>query len=176
MTHLANRGWKIRAFGAGVLGLALSVATVAGFTGAGARAATIPAPTVGRIPNSAWGPNGQIDLALVPDYIPATGNKGQVVGYVSKADLFPTSGANSSRPASQDESGGLSHYQAPTAADQAAQSAKLVVTVYASNLTTVVGHMYPGVGFVAEGQPVPAPSPSTTPTTVVSSSTTPFGP
>ena len=42
-------------------------------------------------------------------------------------------------------------YRAPTAADMAAQNAKLVVPVYAADLRTLVGHMYPNKGFVPIG-------------------------
>jgi len=39
-------------------------------------------------------------------------------------------------------------YVAPTPQDQAAQNARFIVPVYASDLKTLVGHMYPGKGFV----------------------------
>lgn len=49
-------------------------------------------------------------------------------------------------------------YRAPTAADQAAVSMRLIVPVYSLDLTTLVGHMYPGKGFVPVGE-----SPSSVP-------------
>jgi hypothetical protein len=45
----------------------------------------------------------------------------------------------------------------------AASNAKLIYTVYGPDLTTVVGHMYPGVGFVPLGV---TPPPTSTVTTV----------
>jgi hypothetical protein len=114
-------------------------------------------PTVGPVPPSAWKSGGGIDLSQVPDFIPALSN-GKVVGYISKSEMFPTqpspqpSGTNSQAP-----------YVAPTAADMAAQNAKLVYTVYGPDLVTVVGHDYPGAGFVPLGG---TPQPSSTVTTV----------
>ena len=155
--------WKATLIGAGALGLALSSAAWAGLTVGPARAATgASAPTVGTIPDSAWGPGGQVDLSQVPDFVPALSD-GRVVGYVSKTQLFPSTPVAS--PDRSQATTGLSTYHAPTATDQAAANAKLVKTVYASNLTTVVGHMYPGIGFVPDGQTPPA-MPSSPPTTV----------
>lgn len=159
----SSRGRSATLVGAGALALGLSGAAWAGLTVGQAHAATGQgAPTVGTIPDSAWGPGGQVDPSQVPDYVPALSN-GHVVGYVSKAQLFP-SGPGASPGATQ-AAGGPSTYRAPTAADQAAENAKLVKTVYASNLQTVVGHMYPGVGFVPVGQEPPT-HPASPPTTV----------
>ncbi len=109
-------------------------------------------PKVGPIPQSAFLSNG-IDQSQVPDFIPALSG-GRVVGFIPKAQLFPSAPApNLGSPA----------------ADIAAQNAALVHTVYASDLTTVVGHWYPGVGFVPVGETPPPP------TTPIISSTPPPG-
>jgi hypothetical protein len=86
-------------------------------------------PTKGPIPPAAYLANG-IDAALVPDFVPVWGRDGTTVaGYIPKAYILgptlPT--VTSSRP-----EGGI----AP---------------VYADDLTTLVGHMYPDRGFVPLG-------------------------
>jgi hypothetical protein len=136
-----------------------------------ARAATGDAPaststtttqpaTVGTIPDSAWQQGGGIDLSKVPDFVPAVSG-GKIVGYIPKGELFPTSGTPQDiKPTPQSASSGPT--PSPTAADIAGLNADAVKTVYASDLTTVVGHMYPNVGFVPVGQAPPA---ATTPTT-----------
>jgi hypothetical protein len=91
-----------------------------------------PAPTKGPIPPNAWTANG-VDKSLVPDYIPALDQAGNQVGYVSK-DLAITNGAPPTQP----------------------------IPVYASDLQTIVGYMYPGRGFVPLGT-----SPDAVPTIVV---------
>jgi hypothetical protein len=116
--------------------------------------------TAGTVPTSAFQADGGVDLSKVPDFISALGKDGQVVGYIPKSQLFPSSPpapANLSTPLSA-----AGPYRAPTAADMAAQNAKLIYTVYGRDLTTVVGHEYPRVGFVPLGE---TPPPPTTPTT-----------
>jgi hypothetical protein len=113
-------------------------------------------PTVGPVPSSAWKPGGGIDLSLVPDFIPLADGK----GYIPKSELFPP---QSAAPRSADTGSPPAPYVAPTAADMAAQNAALVYTVYGPDLVTVIGHMYPGVGFVPLGG---TPQPSSTVTTV----------
>jgi hypothetical protein len=86
-------------------------------------------PTTGPIPPAAYLANG-IDAALVPDFVPVWDRDGTTVaGYIPKAYILgptlPT--VTSSRP-----EGGI----AP---------------VYADDLTTLVGHMYPDRGFVPLG-------------------------
>jgi len=45
-------------------------------------------------------------------------------------------------------SGGSSTYVAPTPQDEAALNSQMIVPVYGPDLKTLVGHMYPGKGFV----------------------------
>lgn len=159
-------GRRATLVGAGAL--ALSGVAWAGLNSGPAHAVTSQrAPTVGTIPDSGRGPSGHVDLSQVPDFVPALSN-GHVVGYVSKTHLFPTGPGAS--PGQANATTGLSAYRPPTAADQAAENAKLVKTVYASDLETVVGHMYPGVGFVPVGQEPQAPS---SPPTTVSGNASP---
>jgi hypothetical protein len=83
------------------------------------------------VPESARLADGSIDLTKVPDFIPAAGDDGNV-GWIWSADVFPPPG----EPRIE------------------------VVTVYADDLTTVIGHMYPDVGFVplgAEAEMLPDP-------------------
>lgn len=78
--------------------------------------------TRGTVPESARLADGSIDLSQVPDFIPAVdGNR--TVGWIWSADVLP--------PADEDRAE--------------------IVTVYADDLTTVVGHMFPDVGFVPLG-------------------------
>jgi hypothetical protein len=79
------------------------------------------AATKGPIPASAWVGNG-INYAAVPDYIPATDSTGATRGWVSKKLAIPQ-GTPDDSP----------------------------IPVYADDLQTIVGHMYPGIGFVAVG-------------------------
>jgi hypothetical protein len=110
-------------------------------------------PTAGPIPESAVNPafsNG-IDLAQVPDFIPTMSN-GKVVGYVSKSQLFPTSSAFQGPPVAASSNGAT---PSPSAADIAAVDAGSILTVYGPDLTTIIGHMYPGQIFVPTGQTPP---------------------
>lgn len=70
--------------------------------------------------------NGTINTKKTPDFIAALGHDAGIVGYIPRAYLTPT-------PNEPNKTG----YIAP---------------VYASNLKTLVGYMYPEVGFVALGQ------------------------
>jgi hypothetical protein len=109
-------------------------------------------PKEGPIPPSAINPaypHG-IDLSQVPDFIPTMSN-GKIVGYVSKYQFFPTSppqGPTVAAPSNGAPSG-------PTAAQIAALDASSILTVYGPDLTTVIGHMYPGQVFVPLGQTPP---------------------
>jgi hypothetical protein len=121
-------------------------------------AASTQTPTAGPIPNSAWQSDGKIDLSQVPDFVLALGRSGQgVVGYIPKAQLFPTSSAPRNEAASP-LTGPFSGPTSPTAADIAALYAQSILTVYGPDLTTVVGHMYPQVGFVPLGETPPPPT------------------
>ena len=86
-------------------------------------------PTKGPIPPAAYLANG-IDAALVPDFVPVWGRDGTTVaGYIPKAYLLgptlPT--VTSSRPEGD------------------------IAPVYADDLRSLVGHMYPDRGFVPLG-------------------------
>ena len=90
----------------------------------------------------------------MPDFVPALSD-GRVVGFIPKAQLFPPSSGKPIYEASPLLPG--EKYTAPIAALNEAD----IKTVYASNLVTIVGHMYPGVGFVPLGG-TPGPSTVTT--------------
>jgi hypothetical protein len=87
------------------------------------------APTKGPIPPEAFREGLPIDGSLVPDFIPALGHHGEVVGYVPK------------ELAVLDSEPGHS-FQKPVAPD---------IPVFADDLTTLVGTMVPGKGFVPIG-------------------------
>jgi hypothetical protein len=85
--------------------------------------------TKGPIPPAAYLANG-IDAALVPDFVPVQSRDGtSVAGYIPKAYLLGSSmpTVTSSRPEGD------------------------IAPVYADDLTTLVGHMYPDRGFVPLG-------------------------
>jgi hypothetical protein len=86
-------------------------------------------PTKGPIPPAAFQAGDPIDFSMVPDFIPALGQSGDIVGYVSKGSLITQGGSGFSA-------------DRPIAAD---------VPVYADDLKTLVGHMVPGRGFVPIG-------------------------
>lgn len=112
-------------------GLTASIVAVAAVGGSLAAAAIL---TKGLIPIS---PNGSLELNKAPSFVSVVSG-GKVVGYVPRADIVP------GKPGTPVPNG-----------------TRGVMTVYGSNLRTVVGHMYPGVGFVALGA-----TPSTSCTTV----------
>ena len=119
-----------------------------------------PPVTKGTIPASAMA-NRAVDWSQAPDYVSVVSN-GTVVGYVNKADLVPPAPGQPipGRVASAGD-------QPPAAADRPQTP---VVTVYASDLVTVVGHEVPGRGFVPVGvdpatvPPLGAPTASSAPT------------
>lgn len=92
--------------------------------------ATADARTKGPIPDSAWQEDGTIDMSQVPDFIPATNGDG-IAGWISSDDALPPDGTKS-----PDE-----------------------IPVFADDLRTLVGHMFPGVGFVPLGTDPPLPPP-----------------
>jgi hypothetical protein len=85
-------------------------------------------PSKGLVPIDAV-VNGHIDLSRVPDFVSDVSN-GRVVGYTPRADLFaiPTNGVH------------LGVVAAP-----------VIKPVYGPDLKTLVGHLYPGTGFVPVG-------------------------
>jgi hypothetical protein len=104
----------------------LIVMTAAAFLAPRSSAAAPGHPTKGPIPEAAYLANG-IDGALVPDFVPVWGRDGTTVaGYIPKAYILgPTLPmVTSSRPEGD------------------------IAPVYADDLTTLVGHMYPDRGFV----------------------------
>jgi len=136
----------------GVLGLAgffgYEVSTANATTSAGT-------PTVGTIPASAIN-SGGMDTSQVPDFVPVIGQNGKVVGYIRKQDLFMQSAV----PA------GVGGAAGPTLQDEQNRAAAATAPVYGPDLTTVVGHMEPNVGFVPLGSS-PSQAPATvTPTTI----------
>lgn len=86
-------------------------------------------PSKGPIPEAAFTTTG-IDPVLVPDFVQAVGRDGSVVGYIPKDAALSTS-------------------RGPLAADGRPTAA--IVPVYGADLTTLVGHFYPGRGFVPLG-------------------------
>jgi len=89
--------------------------------------AAAPPPTVGPIPPSAFQPGQPLRAGLVPDFVPALDRAGNIAGYV-RGDAL------TGEPGTQ-----LGPVVAPT------------ITVYAADLTTIVGYMIPDKGFVAVG-------------------------
>ena len=112
-------------------------------------------PTKGPIPANASPPEGGPTYgALVPDFVSAWARDGvTIAGYVPKQYLIgpfdPVPGTPSNPP--QD---------APR-------------PVYADDLTTLMGHMVPGVGFVPLGSPIPSAGPSVSVAPAPSASATP---
>ena len=78
-------------------------------------------PSKGPIPSAAL-TGGAIDKSLVPDFIPALDRDGTQAGYVAKDLAIPDG-----RPIN------------------------VPIPVYGDDLKTIVGHMYPGRGFVGLG-------------------------
>ncbi|HLU30990.1 MAG: hypothetical protein EKK62_00575 [Acidimicrobiia bacterium] len=114
--------------------LVLSAAAAIGVGLSVAGASSKEAPTKGTIPETAFADNGPVDSGQVPDFVETLGPDGKPVGYTKKEDAL-----------------GL---RRPTAEPSLGEP----TPVYADDLTTVVGYMHPGIGFVAEGDPVPKPS------------------
>lgn len=87
--------------------------------------------TKGPIPESAWRADGTVDMSQVPAFIPAAGDDANV-GWIASGDVLPAPG------------------EAPAE----------IVTVFADDLTTTVGHMHPGIGFVPVGTDVDSIEPA----------------
>lgn len=92
-----------------------------GLSLAGGAAAATLYLTKGPVPSPT---NGHIPSSKVPDFVSVDGHSGTVVGYTPRTYVAP-------RPGHRLESG--------------------VAPVYASNLKTLIGHLYPGVGYVPLG-------------------------
>jgi hypothetical protein len=94
---------------------------------AGSATAGVFIPSKGPIPVAV---HGKLPWNLVPDYISVSGPNGKVVGYAPRSDLLlPTS------------------YVGPAPNG----FGSMPIPVYASNLITLVGHLYPGHGYVPLG-------------------------
>ncbi len=111
------------------LGPAMAVAAVALVLAACGGEMPDPSPsqaaltfTRGPVPDSARLPDGSIDHSQVPDFIPAVDGD-RNVGWIWSADVLPADG----------------------------QERVEIITVHADDLTTVVGRMFPDVGFVPLG-------------------------
>lgn len=114
LSRVRTRGakWVVGLAAAASLGLIVGVGTI------------LAGPSRGPIPPEAFPRDGGvIDRSRVPDFIPALGPDGEVVGWVSKDLAVPE-------------------------ADSAARDA---IPVYADDLKTIVGHMVRGHGFVPAG-------------------------
>lgn len=93
-------------------------------------------PTRGRIPDEAFGTDGSVNHELVPDFIPAVGTVSEEpIGWVAKDDVLP----------------------------EDPNLLREVVPVYADDLQTVIGHMYPAIGFVPIGTDPASVHPVSTP-------------
>lgn len=104
-----------------------TVAIGIGLVVAGSATAGVFIPSKGPAPA---GVHGKLPWNLVPDYISVAGPNGKVVGYAPRSDLFlPPS------------------YSGPVPNGFGSTP----VPVYASNLTTLVGHLYPDIGYVPLG-------------------------
>ena len=95
--------------------------------GAGAGAAVL-LPTKGPVPQTSGRPPA---WKQIPDFV-AVVSGGRLIGYSPKGYLFPP----------------------PDKKVLPASAAPTPIPVYASNLHTLLGHMYPGVGFVRLGQSI----------------------
>ncbi len=99
------------------------VAAIVLSVGIGGGFAIAASLTKGPIP---IGPNGELELNHAPDFV-GVSSDGKVVGYVPRAYLI-----------------GPSHGPVDEKLDS-------VAPVYGSKLTTVIGHLYPGIGYVPDG-------------------------
>ena len=100
-----------------------------GLVVAGSAAAGVLTPTKGPLPNAV---HGTLPWNLVPDYIAVSGRNGKVVGYTPRSDIL-VSPSEIGKPLPN----GFGSTPRP---------------VYASNLTTLVGHVYSGIGYVPLGK------------------------
>jgi hypothetical protein len=104
-----------------------AVALITGVFAPGTPAHTGSAMTVGGVQPSK---NGQIDLRAVPDFVKVSSG-GELVGYEPRAFVFPSASSPVNSPVSP--------------------KLGAVGPVYARNLKTLIGHEYPGIGFVPVG-------------------------
>jgi len=107
------------------LPLVLAFASMAAATAVGSAALT-----KGTIPVDAIGADGRVDVSLIPDFVVTLGRDGKPVGYVTRKDALDLS---------------------PRAVDESGRPVDVPYPVYADDLTTVVGYMVAGRGFVPLG-------------------------
>ena len=118
--------WRSLAISGSALAFAATVVIALSGPGPGHLSGSMVGLTKGTIPSST---GGTIDTKKIPDFISAVGRDGKIVGYIPRAYIVPA-------PANQPMSSKIGS----------------VAPVYASNPKTLVGHFYPGVGFVPLGQ------------------------
>lgn len=125
MNSNRNRPVRKRVTGAALLGgravLVAVVVLVFGPIAFAVATSATSAPSRGPIPESAWR-NGSVDRTQVPDFIPVEDSSGKTVGWAAAQQAIPLS----------------------TPMDGP-------VPVYGDDLKTVVGSVYPGVGYVPLG-------------------------
>ena len=93
-------------------------------------------PSRGPVPDDAFSSDGSINRELVPEFIPAVGTTSDTpIGWVAKADVMPEN---------------------PLVLQE-------VVPVFGDDLVTVIGHMYPIIGFVPVGTDPKSVEPVSTP-------------
>jgi PASTA domain len=120
-----QKSWRFFAITGCAALLVVGIGTYAAFgRGASHSQHHLTALTKGTVPPTQ---NGRIDYKKVPDYVGVVGSGGAIVGYAPKAYILPSTTAN--------EPG----------------NPKLgsVAPVFGTDLKTLVGHLYPGAGFVA---------------------------
>lgn len=103
------------------------MALIIGLAAAIATPVLSTAESFGQIPEEALLPSGDIDYSLVPDFVVAWGPDGSAVGYVAADDILPINGQ-----------------EPPTGPIPVVNQSK-----------HLVGHMVPGVGYVAIGETSP---------------------
>lgn len=106
------------------LAAGIIIAAVSAFAGASAATNGQQELTAGRIPPEAFRVDGELDVAAVPDLVVVEDDEGREVGYISKEYLTSGWTPDGNEPQPVVERDGV----------------------------TVVGHIYPGVGFVEVGE------------------------
>jgi hypothetical protein len=107
-------------------GRGVTVSVAIGLAVAGGASATAFLPSKGPVPSSS---NGSIDWGKVPDFISVVSD-GKTVGYAPRGYVIGN----------------------PPGTKQSTDLGANAVPVYARDLSTLVGHVYPGVGFVPVGE------------------------
>jgi hypothetical protein len=127
-----QKSWRLFALSGCVVLLVIGIVAYAA-NGRSAHHAPVisTAQTKGTVPPAQ---NGRIDFKKLPDYVSVVGKGGKIVGYAPKAYILPSTTAN------QRENPKLGS----------------VAPVFGNDLKTLVGHLYPGAGFVAVGESLSA--------------------